>query len=322
MKSQNYKSGLFICIILVLLVVAGGIFSIFSVNDNSSTSSRISIGSKYIGVLDITGTIEYNNNTYNQLWLLEKIRDMKADKKNVGLILRIDSPGGTVYESDEAYLALQDYKTSGKPVYAYLQSMAASGGYYIACSANKIYANRNTLTGSIGVISGQSFDVTKLLENIGIKTETIHTGKNKNMGNYNEPLSAEQRKILQDIADESYEQFTAIVSNSRDMPISKVVSLADGRVYTAKQALNNGLIDNIDNFDNTIKDMIDFESFSKDVSVKYFSYEAKTTLLSSILTSFASVKESEAASKIGIPLNIYNKLTNHCNYPAFLYEEN
>ncbi len=106
------------------------------------------------------------------------------------------------------------------------------------------------------------------------------------------------------------------------MPISKVVSLADGRVYTAKQALNNGLIDNIDNFDNTIKDMIDFESFSKDVSVKYYSYEAKTTLLSSILTSFTSVKESEAASKIGIPLNIYNKLTNHCNYPAFLYEEN
>ena len=86
----------------------------------------------------------------------------------MGIAVFIDSPGGTVYEADEAYLALQDYKTTGKPVYVYQGKLAASGGYYISCAAKKIYANRNSLTGSIGVISGSSYDLTGLFEKLGI----------------------------------------------------------------------------------------------------------------------------------------------------------
>lgn len=322
MKSQNYKSGVIVCIILVVLVLAGGFVSLFAVNSNnpSSEGSGFSLGKDYIGVLDISGTIEFSNNTYNQTWLLGEINRMKNDSKNVALVLRINSPGGAVYQADEVYLALQDYKTTGKPLYAYMQSMAASGGYYIACAANKIYANRNTLTGSIGVIAGQSFDVTQLLENLGIKSETIHAGKNKNMGNFNEPFSAEQRKIMQSIADECYEQFTAIVSNCRDIPLSKVVSLADGRVYTAKQALNLGLIDNIDNFDNTINDLIQNEELKFDTKVNYYSFKAKTSFLQSFISGYSNLKDSEISSKLGIPLDVYNKLINHCDYPAFIYE--
>lgn len=111
---------------------------------------------------------------------MNTISALAQDKKNEGIILFIDSPGGGVYESDEAYLALLDYKEqTGRPVYAYMGQLAASGGYYIACAADYIMANRNTLTGSIGVISGQVFDITELLQKTGIKSETIHAEKTK-----------------------------------------------------------------------------------------------------------------------------------------------
>lgn len=200
--------------------------------------------SPYISVLHINGVISKENKTYNQKWLLRQIKNAARDKKNCGILLSIDSPGGTVYESDEAYLAFIDYKkNTQRPVYAYFGSLAASGGYYIGCAADTIFANRNSLTGSIGVIAGQSIDATALLEKIGIKSTTITAGKNKNMGNYDSVLTEEQRNIFQSIADEAYEQFTGIVAESRNLPISEVKQLADGRIYTATQAEKNGLVD-------------------------------------------------------------------------------
>lgn len=123
--------------------------------------------------------------------------------------------------------------------------MGCSGAYYIGCAADEIYANRNSLTGSIGVIMSTSTDLTGLMDKLGIKSTTIHAGKNKNMFSYNEPVSAEQAAIMQSIADESYEQFTSIVAQSRQMDLATTQSLADGRIYTARQAVANGLIDEI-----------------------------------------------------------------------------
>lgn len=211
---------------------------------SSSGKKNVKVKSDYISTIYITGMISEENRTYNQKWLLRQIKKSGGDPKNAGILLVIDSPGGTVYESDEAYLALKKYKKStGRPVYAYFGSLAASGGYYIGCAADKIFANRNTLTGSIGVIAGQSVDATELLGKAGIKVTTITAGKNKNMGNYNSVLTDEQRAIFQSIADEAYEQFTGIVAESRKMEISDVKKLADGRVYTALQAKKNGLVD-------------------------------------------------------------------------------
>ena len=215
--------------------------------------------SPYVSVIHITGVISEANKTYNQEWLLEQIENAKDDPNNRGILLKIDSPGGTVYESDEAYLALQKYKRdTDRPVFAYFGSLAASGGYYIACSADYIYANRNTLTGSIGVIAGESIDATGLLEKMGIKITTITAGKNKNMGNYNSVLTDEQRSIMQSIADEAYEQFTGIVARSRDMDIEEVKALADGRIYTAKQAQKNGLVDAVLSFEDAKDDIRDY----------------------------------------------------------------
>lgn len=201
---------------------------------------------KTIAKLVVKGVIQEKNDTYSQEWILKELKELTKNKKNAGLLLYIDSPGGGVYESDEVYNAVLKYKEETKrPVYAYFASLAASGGYYIGCSADKIFANRNTLTGSIGVIAGRFVDLTELMKTHGIKSETIHAGRNKVMGNFTEPVTEEQRKIMQTIADECYEQFTGLVAQSRKLPLEKVKDLADGRIYTAKQAQEAGLVDKV-----------------------------------------------------------------------------
>ena len=219
----------------------------------------------YVAKLYVTGVISASNETYNQKWIMETIADLKIDEKNKGIILYINSPGGGVYQSDDVYLALMDYKTTGKPVYAYFGPIAASGGYYIGCAADYIMANRNTLTGSIGVISGQFIDMTQLMDKIGIKSTTIHSGKNKIMGSPSQPMTEEQRKIMQSISDECYDQFTSIVAESRELKKEKVIELADGRIYSAKQALAASLIDSIGSYDDLVSELerkeFDYESY-------------------------------------------------------------
>ncbi len=265
----------------------------------------------YIAALYITGVIQSENNDYNQKWLLDTIDFLKRDQENRGIAVFVDSPGGTVYEADEAYLALQDYKTSGKPVYVYQGSIAASGGYYISCAADKIYANRNTLTGSIGVITSSHYDLTGLYEKLGIKSETIHSGKNKNMLSENEPLTSEQRDIMQSVSDECYEQFTEIVAMSRNIPIVEVKKLADGRIYTPKQALGNGLIDAIDSWDGMISNMRNEKFEGKEIPTVDFKYERNQTFRDYIFGFFMDKGELNALSRIAAEYSL--------KYPAYLY---
>ena len=257
-------------------------------------SKKFSEKKNYAAVVNITGAIQEKGPEYNQKWLLSTIQTLKEDEKNSAIILFIDSPGGTVYHSDEAYLALKNYKSSGKKVYAYFATMAASGGYYIGCSADKIYANRNCITGSIGVISASAMDATELLKKLGIKSKTIHAGKNKNMLNYNEPMTDEQIAIMQSLADECYDQFTEIVAESREMRIEDVRKLADGRIFSAKQAKENGLIDDVLTFDDckllVSKELnIDYDSF------KYFKYSKPDNLRSILMEAISFIKNPQAA---------------------------
>ncbi len=209
---------------------------------------------KKIAQICIEGIIEKENEKYNQKWLLETISKLKDDKNTAGIILYINSPGGSVYESDEVYNAVKKYRQeTGKPVYAYFAALAASGGYYIGCSADKIIANRNTITGSIGVIAGRFINLTSFMTKHGIKSETIHAGKNKTMGSFDEPVTKEQREIMQSVADECYEQFVSLVAENRNLNLKTVKTLADGRIYTAKQAKEKGLIDEIASFDDAVE---------------------------------------------------------------------
>ena len=281
MKNKKQNIGLIVFICIIAFAIVCGILKLFYPKNNAESKPEHQTfvfrkpAKNYVAALYIDGVIQEENQTYNQKWLLETIKKLKTDKKNMGIAVFIDSPGGTVYEADEAYLALQDYKTTGKPVYVYQGKLAASGGYYISCAAKKIYANRNSLTGSIGVITGSSYDMTGLFEKLGIKSETIHSGKNKNMFSTNEPVTEEQRKIMQSISDECYEQFTSIVAMSRNIPINDVKVLADGRIYTASQALKNGLIDAVDSWENMLKNMSEAEFDGKEYQIVDFKYMKK-----------------------------------------------
>jgi len=269
------------------------IVSIFNKNSNEDDIITKPGSKNYISVIYINGVISQENKTYNQKWLLRQIKKAQKDSKNCGLLLFIDSPGGTVYEADDAYLALQDYKKETKrPIYAYFASLAASGGYYIGCAADKIYANRNTLTGSIGVIAGQSIDATALMEKFGIKMTTITAGRNKNMGGYNAPLTQEQRDIMQSIADEAYAQFTGIVAESRNLNIDAVKELADGRIYTAYQAINHGLIDEICRFEEAKENIR--KNFDEEIQFVTRKYQYEENLLSMLSGVSSLIKNPEA----------------------------
>lgn len=320
MKNKKFASGIIVLIVLLIISAVVVFFNIFNPRDYEISLNTSSFGHDNVALLYVTGTIEDENASYNQEWLLNTISQLKNNNRNQGILLVINSPGGGVYQADEVYLALQDYKTSGKKIYAYMGSLAASGGYYIACAADEIYANRNTLTGSIGVIAGQSFDLTGFFEKNGIKSETIHAGKNKNMGNYNEPLSDEQRSILQSIADECYEQFVSIVSTQRNISYDDVCKLADGRVYTAKQALENGLIDYIDSFDEAMRALKEDELEDEELKTVVYKYERKQTFRSMLLGSAANIYNKQAAAKLGLPETVLDDINGFNTYPAYLYK--
>lgn len=325
---KKIKSGIIVLIILCLCVCGIFGYSFFASKSYDSEFIQFEINSskniyknEYVAKLYILGTIEKENRQYNQKWLLSTIKKLQDDEKNIGLAIIINSPGGAVYQTDEVYLELQKYKSKGKPIFVYQQSLAASGGYYISCAADEIWANRNTMTGSIGVISGNSFDLTQLYENIGIKAETFYSGKNKNMLNSNECVTDEQRQIMQSISDECYEQFVSIVSNCRNISLEKTREIADGRIYSAKQALENDLIDFIDSEENMMKSFIERKLGKTGVKVKEFIYKKNLTFMETLMDTATKISSQQVAAKIGVPANVINDLYEFNSYPAFLYQK-
>lgn len=343
--SQKKRNGLVILLILIaiLIVLALMFFLTFDINSNkidtntdtfelNSTPFNFTFStnngdakiipsfSEYIGVIYVEGTIQEKNKYYDHNFLLNTIYKLKKDKKNLGLMVFIDSPGGTVYHSDELYLTLREYSKAGKPVWAYMGSMACSGGYYIACGAEKIICNRNCLTGSIGVIAGQSVDLTELMARYGIKMTTITAGKNKNMLNLDSPMTEEHKAIMQSIADEAYEQFTGIVAGSRGLTLAKTKELADGRIYTAKQALENGLVDHIASFDSALENFkIHLSENEKDVQIKYFQQKQNSSFSDFFME---KIKEIQPKSEFESIKNAVNQiaLPEDLDFPAYYFK--
>lgn len=171
--------------------------------------------------------------------LVPLIRRAAGNPEVAALVLRLNSPGGSVVGSDEIYHALRETQ---KPVVAFLQEVAASGAYYISMAAGRVVANPNSLTGSIGVI-GQFPNAEALMEKIGVQVTTIKSGKSKDIGNPFRVMSDEEQAIFQDIVDETYGRFVDIVARGRNLPEERVRELADGRIYTGQKALDLGLVD-------------------------------------------------------------------------------
>lgn len=175
----------------------------------------------------------------------EALEKAKRDPKVRALVVRINSPGGTVTASDIIFRELSDFKRArGVPVIASMMDVAASGGYYVALAADTIVAHPTTVTGSIGVIM-LSLNVEGLMQKIGLSTATIKSGERKDMGSPFRPLTPEERAIFQSVIDDLFRQFVAKVVERRHIPLATATALADGRVYTAEQALAHKLVDQI-----------------------------------------------------------------------------
>ncbi len=180
--------------------------------------------------------------------IVEYIRRAKDDRAVKAIVLRINSPGGSVVASDEIHAELL---TVDKPIVVSMGELAASGGYYVAAPAEAIYANPHTLTGSIGVIA-QLANVEGLMDKLGLKVIVIKSGPLKDEGSPFREMTEEERAIWQAIIDEAYQGFVDIVASGRNLPVDEVKKLADGRVYTGQQALALGLVDELGNLQDAI----------------------------------------------------------------------
>jgi len=164
------------------------------------------------------------------------------------VVLRVNSPGGSAVASDEIYQALLDFD---KPVVIWMGEMAASGGYYISCGGDYVFAHPDTLTGSIGVIS-QFINAEELLDQVGVDVVVITSGPHKDMGSLFREMTEEEQSMWQGVTDEIYGEFVEIVAQARDLSSDEVRELADGRVYTGRQALELGLVDELGTPDDAI----------------------------------------------------------------------
>jgi protease-4 len=176
------------------------------------------------------------------------LRRAASDSSVKAVVVRVNSPGGSVVASSEIYQALKDF---GKPVVFSFGETAASGGYYIACAGKWIVANPDTLTGSIGVIS-QMPNAEELMKKLGVQFIVIKSGQNKDIGNPFRQMTDDEKKLWQTIVDEVYEGFVKIVAEGRSLPEDKVRQLADGRVYTGRQAKELGLVDQLGYLDDAV----------------------------------------------------------------------
>ncbi len=183
----------------------------------------------------------------------EELDQAAKDDRVKAVILKIDSPGGTVTASDIIFNEVLRFKKKTKAhVSASLMGIAASGGYYIASAADTIIAHPTTVTGSIGVIAIK-FNVKGLMDKLGVEEDSIKSGRMKDILSPFRPMNDDERKVIQDIIDSLHGQFmNAVARGRKDLSLADIRPLADGRVFTARQALDAGLIDDIGYLDNAI----------------------------------------------------------------------
>ncbi len=193
------------------------------------------IHKKLIGLVEIKGIVLSARPYAEQIQRFRKISNVKA------ILVRIDSPGGSVAPSQEIHEAIHRAREE-KPVVASLGSVAASGGYYIASAAEKIFANPGTLTGSIGVAM-HTRNIRDLMSKIGVESSVIKSGKFKDAGSPYRSMTPGEERYLQEVSDEIYGQFVEAVSKSRKMKQETVEKIADGRIFTGKRAQELGLVD-------------------------------------------------------------------------------
>ncbi len=242
------KAHIIIIVVLAVAIILGLIIGL-----GSKSASFYSSGN--IGVIEIEGVISSAKRT---------VRDIKqfAEDPNIqGILVRVDSPGGGVAASQEIYEELKKCRTQKKVVVS-MGAIAASGGYYVSLPSDLIVANPGTITGSIGVI--MQFPIfEKLMQKIGIDYEVIKSKKHKDIGSPFRKMDEKERKLLQDVVTDVYEQFVQATCEARNLPRDSVLKFADGRIITGNQAKKLGLVDTLGSFEDAVEIIGDMLGIAK-----------------------------------------------------------
>jgi protease-4 len=192
-----------------------------------------------IAILEIDGIISDDRE------LLETLREFRDDRSVRGFVVSINSPGGVVAPSQSIYAALRELREEDdRPVIASIRGIGASGGYYVALGADSIFAMPGSITGSIGVIM-EFPDASELMSKVGVRMQTVQSAEHKDVGSLFRPLNEGDRAILDTLVQDVYQQFVTVVASERRLPASEVTRLADGRILSGRQALQNRLIDRL-----------------------------------------------------------------------------
>lgn len=232
-------------------------------------SDLVAVGEK-IGIIEVVGPIE------NSKLLIEQIHDFRDSGSVKAIVLRIDSPGGGVGPSQEIYSEVRKL-AAVKPVIVSMGSVAASGGYYIAAPAERLFANPGTITGSIGVIMSFA-NYQELMEKVGVKNQVVKSGRFKDIGSGNRPFSDSEKKLVQSLIDDVHAQFVEAISLGRKMSTEQVSRLADGRIFSGRQALEVGLVDELGNLQDAIAYAAELTGLGADPSLVYPRPEQKEFL--------------------------------------------
>lgn len=233
-----------IIVAIIFLPVCAGI-AILLRGGSGQRSLYPPVPFKRIGLVVIRGDITESEEHVRQL------RSLRKDNAIAGVILRIDSPGGAVAPSQEIYAEVMRYRADRKPLVASMSSVAASGGYYIASPASKIFAEGGTLTGSIGVIMTLPL-IQELSKKIGVEFRVFTSGNYKDFGSPYHSMTEEEKTLVRNLLKDTHEQFIADVARARGMSLDSLLRFADGRVLTGRQALSARLIDTLGGYEDAL----------------------------------------------------------------------
>jgi protease-4 len=210
-------------------------------------------GGSKVAVVEVVGVIGVaTDRSHEPETIVRTLGEYRDDPAVRAVVLRIDSPGGVVAPTQEIVAAVRRLREAKKPVVASLGSVAASGGYYVAVSADRIFASPGTLTGSIGVVM-QLANVEGLLKKVGVEYVVVKAGAYKDVGNFARAMTPEERRILQNLLDDVYEQFIAAVAEGRGLEPQAVRAFAEGRIYSGRQAHGLKMVDDLGGLEDAIE---------------------------------------------------------------------
>jgi len=283
------------------LSFVAGLILVLSGDRGGASGDSAAFGSERpgIAVLDIDGVISFDEQRnfmgFGQRGaasIAEAIRHFSENKLVRGLVLRVNSPGGSVAATQEIYNAVKRFREGGKPVVVSMGDVAASGGYYVACAATSIFANPGSITGSIGVIMS-SPNLSGLYDWVRIEWNVIKSGRFKDIMSPLRSMTEEERRLLREMVQDAYLQFFDAVHGSREITREKLEDLAQGQVFSGRQAQQEGLIDEVGDFEAALSEAAKLAGIS---GRPYLIYEKQSYTLLDILGMGVSLARAEPRS--------------------------